>query len=93
MSTSEKTGRVFAGAKFTIKKPMDIAARILSRFKRLQIPVERRSPPSANVSTRSSFCIRLRITRVIRKPNALPTAIEPNISRAIFNNCFANGTD
>ena len=89
-STRLNIGRVFAGAKFTIKNPRDIAARMLSSPKIVQTPVERKSPPSPKERTLPSSFIRFFTTKVTSAPKMLPAIIEPKISFAIFSICIPN---
>ena len=72
-----------AGAKFAMKNPMDMAARILSSPRTLQIPVEMKSPPRAKERTRPSSCITFLMIFETNKPTILPTRIDPKISLRI----------
>ncbi len=86
-------GLVFPGAKFTMKKPRAMAARMLSNPSWLQIPVERKSPPRPKESTRPASCIRFLITKATRAPKNPPTIMEPKISFAMFRSCAPRETE
>ena len=92
-STSVKTGRVFAGAKLTIKKPSAIAAKMLSKFKKSAQPVHKKRLPNANESMRPSSFIMFFIMNIKSAPKAQPSKIEPKMSRPIIKSCAPSETD
>ena len=83
--TRLKTGRVFAGAKLTIKKPSAIAAKMLSKSKKSAQPVHKNRLPSANESMRPSSFIMFFIMNISKTPKAQPSKIEPKMSRPIIS--------
>ena len=88
-STSVKVGRVFAGAKFTIKKPSAIAAKIVSKCKKYAIPVERNSDPSEKPKILPESVITLRINKLKKKPITAPSTTQPQISYSKSKSCDA----